>query len=102
MQPGSFVVLSIGDTGPGIAPEIRGRIFDPYFTTKGVGKGTGMGLAIVHGIVTGYGGFITCESELGKGYHFPCVSFPVSRRKPVPEVEPVETAPSGTGAHSLG
>jgi PAS domain S-box-containing protein len=70
VQPGSFIELMVSDSGEGIHPEIRNRIFEPYFTTKGLGKGTGMGLAIVHGIVKSYGGFITCESELGKGAAF--------------------------------
>jgi PAS domain S-box-containing protein len=70
IAPGDFVVLSVTDTGPGITPEIRERIFDPYFTTKGVGQGTGLGLSIVHGIVTEHGGFITCESEPGRGSIF--------------------------------
>jgi CheY-like chemotaxis protein len=68
--PGRFVQLSIGDSGPGIAPEIQKKIFDPYFTTKEVGKGTGMGLAIVHGIVRSYNGFIACVSTLGEGTVF--------------------------------
>ncbi|MBM9514497.1 hybrid sensor histidine kinase/response regulator [Desulfogranum marinum] len=70
VQPGQFVILSIGDTGPGIPFEVRKKIFDPYFTTKAVDKGTGMGLAIVHGIVKKYGGFITVDSEQGKGAWF--------------------------------
>lgn len=70
VAPGEFVVFSVGDTGPGVAAEISGRIFDPYFTTKGVGKGTGMGLAIVHGIIKAYRGFITCESRPGEGAYF--------------------------------
>jgi len=67
---GEFVVLSITDSGSGISPEIKEKIFEPYYTTKEVGKGTGLGLAIVHGIVTSSGGFITCESEIGKGTVF--------------------------------
>jgi CheY-like chemotaxis protein len=70
IQPGDFVMFSVSDTGPGIAPEIRERIFEPYFTTKGVGQGTGLGLSIVHGIVAEYGGFISCGNQPGKGAIF--------------------------------
>ncbi len=70
VKPGNFVVFSVGDTGPGIPSEIRDRIFEPYFTTKEVGKGTGMGLAIVHGIASSLGGFVTCESTPGQGTRF--------------------------------
>ncbi|MDK9706185.1 MAG: PAS domain S-box protein [Desulforhopalus sp.] len=70
VHPGRFVQLSIGDTGPGIAPEIMEKIFDPYFTTKEVGKGTGMGLAIIHGITKSYKGFVSCHSTLGEGTIF--------------------------------
>jgi CheY-like chemotaxis protein len=76
LKPGAFVVLSVSDTGTGIAPDIQGKIFDPYFTTKGVGKGTGMGLSIVHGIVTSHGGFVTSENNPGNGSVFQ-VYFPV-------------------------
>jgi PAS domain S-box-containing protein len=68
--PGPFVRLRVADSGIGIAPEHRSRIFDPYFTTKEMGKGTGMGLAIVHGLVHDCGGFITCYSQLGQGTVF--------------------------------
>lgn len=67
VRPGEFAHLSVSDTGAGIAPEFVARIFEPYFTTKEVGKGTGMGLAIVHGIVRSYEGFVTCTSLIGKG-----------------------------------
>ena len=93
--PGCFVVLSVSDTGPGIAAEISGIIFDPYFTTKEVGKGTGMGLAIVHGIVTSYGGFIICENNIGGGTVFR-VFFPALEQEVVAEVESVEEVLSGT------
>jgi PAS domain S-box-containing protein len=65
------VVISIGDTGTGIGPEIRDKIFNPFFTTKEVGKGTGQGLAIVHDIIVErHGGSIDLESEVGKGSTF--------------------------------
>ncbi len=70
VQPGAFVVLTVIDSGPGVAPEVWGKIFDPFFTTKEIGKGTGMGLAITHGIVTSYGGFITCQNNSGNGAAF--------------------------------
>ena len=70
IHPGRFVELTVSDSGKGIQPEILNKIFEPYFTTKGIGKGTGMGLAIVHGIVKSYSGFITCESEPEKGSTF--------------------------------
>ena len=76
LQPGDFMELSIEDTGPGIDPAVQDKIFDPFFTTKETGKGTGMGLAIVHGIVKSCGGFITCSSRLEKGTTF-IVNLPV-------------------------
>ncbi|MCP4690016.1 MAG: response regulator [Desulfobacterales bacterium] len=64
------LMLEVRDTGPGISPEERERIFDPFYTTKPPGEGTGMGLAVVHGIVEGMGGVVKVESEPGKGAAF--------------------------------
>ncbi len=70
IRPGAFVEIKVTDTGIGIPPEIVESIFDPYFTTKGPGEGTGLGLAMAQGIVESYGGKITVESQLGKGTTF--------------------------------
>ena len=94
VKPGKFVELIIGDSGPGIPSNIRDKIFDPYFTTKEIGKGTGMGLAIVHGIVTNSGGFVSCESELGKGTIFRIV-FPSIEQEIIAAAKEIETPQPG-------
>ena len=70
LKPGPFSVLRVSDSGRGIDPKLLGKIFDPYFTTKEKGVGTGMGLSMVHGIVKSLNGAITVESEPGKGSTF--------------------------------
>ncbi len=76
MAAGTYLELKVTDTGQGIDPAIINRIFDPFFTTKQQGQGTGMGLAVVYGIVNGYGGHIDVASKLGEGTTF-TIYFPV-------------------------
>jgi len=66
LKPGNYIEVKVSDTGAGIAPEIIDAIFEPYFTTKGPGEGTGMGLAVAHGIIESYGGKISVDSKPGQ------------------------------------
>ena len=70
LTPGNYALLTVSDTGAGIEKKILDKIFDPYFTTKGVGKGTGLGLSVVHGIVTSHKGIVDVSSVPGKGTKF--------------------------------
>ncbi len=93
-SPGLFVVLEIKDTGHGMAPQTIANIFDPYFTTKGLGKGTGLGLSVIHGIIKDYHGFIRVDSNPGNGSIFQ-VYFPAlmeeTKKKETPDIPPLPT-----------
>ncbi len=92
--PGKFVSLTVKDTGHGIQPDIMNRIFEPYFTTKSVGEGTGLGLAVVHGIVKSYGGAITVDSVPGKSSSFNLI-LPVVESASDGEQKQTESVPTG-------
>jgi PAS domain S-box-containing protein len=76
-KPGRYVVVSVSDTGTGIAPDLVGNIFEPFFTTKDPGQGTGLGLSTVKSIVKGHHGFIDFETAVGKGTTF-TIYFPIA------------------------
>ena len=94
LNPGSYLKLTVSDTGLGIDNEILHKIFEPYFTTKESGEGTGMGLALVHGIVKSYGGDISVESEPDKGTTFK-VYLPRIEADVSPVEEPSAKLPRG-------
>ena len=91
LSPGPHVCFSIADSGKGIPPERLGHIFDPFYSTKDIGEGTGLGLAVVHGIVKQHGGLIEVESEMGKGTRF-LVTLQEARAEEIREHELAEKA----------
>ncbi len=93
---GKYIQITVKDTGHGIAPDVLERVFEPYYTTKHSGDGTGLGLAVVHGIVKGYGGNIAIESEVNKGTTV-YIWLPVLEAEGEPETDVLGGLPTGTG-----
>jgi CheY-like chemotaxis protein len=100
IDPGEFVALKVADEGTGIRPRVLERMFDPFYTTKEVGVGSGLGLSLVHGIVTSIGGAIDVATEIGKGTSFTVYL----RRSGVVEAKPANESkpmPRGGGQRVL-
>lgn len=92
LKAGTYVRLTVADTGKGIAKEIQHRVFEPFFTTKPIGKGTGLGLSLVYGIVQAHHGEISLDSQVGKGTTFtimlPSITKPIEQTTDAPQPEP--------------
>jgi len=95
LNPGEYIEINVTDTGMGISSQHIHNIFEPYFTTKPVGEGTGMGLAVVHGIIENYGGKITVDSTIGKGTCF-AIYLPITKKRKVYTPSEKEDSPLGT------
>jgi nitrogen-specific signal transduction histidine kinase/CheY-like chemotaxis protein len=100
IRPGSYIVLEVADSGSGIVPDVLEKIFDPFFTTKDVGVGTGLGLSLVHGIVTELGGSIDVASRPGHGSVF-TVYFPRHGDAEDSASEAAPSVPQGDRQHVM-
>ena len=100
-----FVVVNVIDNGAGISPSLLGRIWDPFFTTKEEGVGTGLGLSVVHSIVTEHGGVVDVHSELGRGTEFtvrlPLIDAPAAETDAMPVTEEA-AVPNGAEHTPIG
>ena len=102
IEPGEFVSISVSDTGVGIEPDVLKRVFEPFFTTKESGKGSGLGLAMVHGFAEQSGGVATIESTVGRGTTVQILlprcwrSSRCARTRSSPRSRPAATRPSSS------
>jgi two-component system, cell cycle sensor histidine kinase and response regulator CckA len=99
-RPGDYAILTVTDTGTGMDAATLDRVFEPFFTTKELGKGTGLGLATVYGVVRQHGGFVNVHSELGVGSTFRCY-FPVSAGLSIPRERTEEVEPARRGSETI-
>ncbi len=94
LNPGNYLKMTVRDTGHGMSPEVLERIYEPYYTTKKMNQGTGLGLSVVHGIIQSHGGMISVQSEIGKGTSFE-VYIPCIHAKVITETIGSQPVPTG-------